>query len=130
MEPVDLAKFTSRKAKGPPTGPPEVPDEVPDSLAAWIARYRQLAVAGVRSDAVAAKIALHLARFRRFFSEAYGHDRLSTCLRRDVLAWQGTLRAQGLAPAKEIACAGAGRPDRQGRGLKQSADETYILGAT
>ena len=99
MEPVYLEKFTSRKVKGRPEVPPEVPDEVPDSLAAWIARYRQLAVAGVRSDAVAAKIALHLARFQRFFSEAYGHDRLSTCLRRDVLAWQGALRAQGLAPA-------------------------------
>lgn len=70
-----------------------------DSLAVWADRYQQLAVAGVRSEPVAQKIALHLARFIQFFRDAYGHDRLSACLRRDVVAWQLQLSADGLAPA-------------------------------
>jgi integrase len=48
---------------------------------------------------VARKIALHLQRFASFYREAYGHERVSTCLRRDVLAWQRELISQGLAPA-------------------------------
>jgi hypothetical protein len=32
----------------------------------------------VRSEEVATKIALHLQRFRVFFAETYGHDRIST----------------------------------------------------
>jgi integrase len=65
----------------------------------WSERYQQLAVAGVRSEPVARKIALHLDRFVRFFRDAYGHDRLSACLRRDVVAWQHQLIDVGLAPA-------------------------------
>lgn len=70
-----------------------------DSLAAWMDYYQQLAVGGVRSSAVTHKIALHLDRFRAFFLAAYGHERISTCLRRDALAWQAHLRALPLAPA-------------------------------
>ena len=73
-------------------------EAVPDSLAAWMDRYQALAVAGVRSEEVAAKIALHLERFRLFFVEAYGHDRISTVGRRDVAAWQRHLASE-LAPA-------------------------------
>jgi hypothetical protein len=40
---------------------------------------------------VAQKIALHLDRFVGFFQASYGHDRIGTCLRRDVLAWQRAL---------------------------------------
>jgi site-specific recombinase XerD len=68
-----------------------------DSLEAWIESYLQLAVIGVRGSAVSQKIVLHLQRFQAFFLDAYGHDRLSTCLRRDVQAWQNSLLAQGLA---------------------------------
>jgi len=95
MAPRYREKFTSRKVKGAA----DAPGAVPDSLAAWIERYRHLAVAGVRSAAVADKIALHLGRFRAFFAAAYGHDRASTCLPRDVRDWQAALRDQGLAPA-------------------------------
>jgi integrase len=71
-----------------------------DSLSAWRERYLQLAVTGVRSPAVTAKITLHLQRFTDFFTERYGHDRIATCLRRDVLDWQRSLRdKQKLAPA-------------------------------
>src|SRR5437868_12419394 len=79
-----------------------VPDTAPatvDSLATWAARYQQLAVAGVRSEEVAKKIALQVGRFLRFYRDAYGHDRASTCLKRDVVAWQQHLQDQGLAPA-------------------------------
>jgi integrase len=71
----------------------------PDSLTAWADRYHRFAVLGVRSDAVAQKTRLHLARFIAFFHDAYGHDRPSACLRRDVAAWQQQLVDAGLAPA-------------------------------
>jgi integrase len=72
---------------------------IPDSLIIWADRYQRFAVAGVRSPDVARKIALQLRRFVQFFQDAYGHDRLSACLRRDVVAWQHSLSDQGLAPA-------------------------------
>ena len=93
---VYLEKFTTQKVMD--AGETRV-SEMPDSLAAWIERYRSLAITGVRSAGVTDKITLHLARFVAFFVDTYGHDRLTTCLRRDVVAWQTALRAQGLAPA-------------------------------
>lgn len=72
---------------------------LPDNLTEWIACYLQLAVTGVRSEAVANKITLHLNRFKTFFVEAYGHEQFSKCLRRDLLAWQTALHTQPLAPA-------------------------------
>ena len=62
-----------------------VPDSAPatvDSLTVWSQPYQQLAVAGVRSEEVAKKIALQLGRFLAFY-----HDRVSSCLKRDVVAW-------------------------------------------
>ncbi|NTW02833.1 MAG: site-specific integrase, partial [Oscillochloris sp.] len=71
-----------------------------DRLTAWRERYLRLAVTGVRSPAVTAKITLHLQRFIDFFTTCYGHDRIATCLRRDVIDWQSHLRdTQHLAPA-------------------------------
>lgn len=78
------------------------PVELPslDTLSAWRERYLQLAVTGVRSPAVAAKISLHLQRFTDFFTTRYGHDQIAACLRRDVLDWQRSLKDdQGFAPA-------------------------------
>jgi len=71
----------------------------PDSLAYWMDRYQQLAVEDHRSEAVARKIALHLERFLSFFKQTYGHDRISTCLQRDVRRWQAVLQDQAYAPA-------------------------------
>ncbi len=96
VTPPQLARFTSRKVAGLAD---TLGDAVPDSLAAWMARYLTFAVVGVRSPAVAEKIALHLDRFVRFFTESYGHDRISTLLKRDVLTWQRALKDQGFAPA-------------------------------
>src|SRR5438270_7131904 len=88
-------KFTSQKVDAGLSGV----SNLPDSLAAWMAHYLRLAVTGVRSEAVADKIALHLQRFLTFFSDRYGHDRISACLKRDVVAWQVQLREVGLEPA-------------------------------
>lgn len=68
------------------------------SVESWIEWYMTLAVVGIRSEEVAAKISLHLDRFRAYFIETYGHDRVSTIGSRDVAGWQRTL-AQSLAPA-------------------------------
>jgi site-specific recombinase XerD len=89
-----LDKFTLRKVQEDVS---HHKTAIADSLDAWIAHYLQLAVVGVRSEAVAQKSALHLSRFQDFFVTAYGHDRLSTCLRRDVQAWQQSLVSQGFA---------------------------------
>lgn len=88
--------FTSRKVTGLADA---LHDPIPDSLPAWMTRYLTFAVVGVRSPAVAEKIALHLDRFTHFFTESYGHDRIGTLLKRDVLAWQRALKEQGFAPA-------------------------------
>jgi len=69
-----------------------------DSLRYWKDRYLQLAVTGVRSAEVTNKISLHLERFVKFFIDCYGHDRISTCLKRDVIAWQMQLQPN-FAPA-------------------------------
>ncbi len=82
-------KFSSRKVE---TG-------LPDSLAAWIEHYRSLVVTGVRSEAVARKIDLHLGRFQLFFAKSYGHERISACVKRDILNWRKDLLFQELAPA-------------------------------
>lgn len=91
-----LDNFTSRKMQEAIRH--EVAD-IPDSLEAWMAHYLQYAVIGVRSAGVAQKTALHLARFQAFYLAAYGHARISTCLKRDVVAWQQHLEAQHLAHA-------------------------------
>jgi site-specific recombinase XerD len=91
-----LDKFTGRKGQEGITTPQTL---LPDSLEAWMECYLRLAVSGVRSEEVTQKIALHLSRFQDFFRESYGHDRLSTMLRRDVVAWQKQLLSQGLAHA-------------------------------
>lgn len=72
---------------------------LPDNLTAWLVQYELLAITGVRSASVIHKTGLHLDRFKTFFEEVYGHDQISKCLRRDVLAWQTALLSQQLAPA-------------------------------
>ena len=43
--------------------------------------------------------ALHLGRFVEFFESAYGHDRASAVVRRDVQDWQRSLVEKDLAPS-------------------------------
>ena len=94
-----LVEITSRKVEGAVIPFAGGAPEAIESLSAWVARYLTLAVVGVRSEAVADKIALHLQRFATFYTEGYGHERLRNVLKRDVLAWQRALSDQGLAPA-------------------------------
>ena len=91
----DPRKLPSRNAQVVPIGPASTAD----SLTAWAERYQALAVRGVRSEEVATKIALHLGRFLAFFADAYGHDRASACLPRDVVSWRRALLKGDLAPA-------------------------------
>ncbi len=69
-----------------------------DKLQVWMSRYQLLAIEGVRSAEVAAKIELHLERFQSFLASAYAHDRISTLVRRDVVEWQQHL-AKSYAPS-------------------------------
>lgn len=70
-----------------------------DSIQAWIDHYLNMAVRGVRSELVARKIMLHLTRFQAFFEQRYGQELISSCVKRDVVAWQQSLINQGLASA-------------------------------
>jgi site-specific recombinase XerD len=72
---------------------------IPNSLSVWMEYYLEVAVQGVRSDAVTEKIRLHLQRFQQFFEQRFGQEQLSSWVKRDSLAWQQSLEAQGLAPA-------------------------------
>jgi hypothetical protein len=92
---VYLEKFTSRKDKRREAGL----SATPDSISSWVGRYLELAVVGVRSRTVAEKAALHLGRFVGFFEGAYGHDRVTSVVRRDVQDWQRSLVDAGLAPS-------------------------------
>ncbi len=92
---VYLEKFTSRKDKRADSWL----DEVADGLSEWVGRYLELAVIRVRSRTVSEKAALHVGRFAEFFVEAYGHERISAVVRRDVRAWQQSLVDRGLAPS-------------------------------
>lgn len=65
----------------------------------WIALYLQAAILGQRPPTVARKIESHLAQFRAYFLQSYGHERLNACVKRDVLAWRESLQARDLAPA-------------------------------
>lgn len=62
-----------------------------DSVTSWGARYRDLALVGVRSEEVTARIVLHVGRFAEYLTATYGHDRLSSLVRRDVVGWRDQL---------------------------------------
>jgi integrase len=79
------AQFTSRK------------EQLADDLSAWIDHYLEMAVLGVRSDEVYKKIRHHLGLFSTFFTEQYRHNRISTCVKRDIRLWQKLLKKDGLA---------------------------------
>jgi integrase len=70
-----------------------------DSLRTWQERYLQSVVRGLRPDAVAHKITLHLNRFITEFESIYGHDRISVWVQRDVVRWLQALQVRGLAAA-------------------------------
>ncbi len=71
-----------------------------DSLTVWVDRYLDLAVRGVRSAEVAAKIARHLDRFRAFIVAGLGHDRVSAVTAREVAGWREHLAATEVRPRR------------------------------
>src|SRR6266511_2618812 len=87
----DRRKIASRKVLGLPADL----DPADDALDVWTQHYLDLAVGGVRSGEVAGKITRHLARFRDWFTDAYGHDRVSAITPREVAAWRDHLAAHG-----------------------------------
>ncbi len=107
--------------------------QVVDCVGAWVGRYLELAVRGVRSPEVAGKITAHLARFADYMTAAYGQDRLSAVVaprcrrvagragRRARLGGGDRQRASGVAVGVHDlgGCAGpagtaAGRSDERG----------------
>ena len=70
-----------------------------DSLQDWINYYLKVAVDGIRSEEVGRKVQLHLNRFQTFFEARYGQEYISSCVKRDVVAWQKHLQSQDLAAA-------------------------------
>lgn len=68
-------------------------------MSAWGARYEELALTGVRSREVTERIALHLRRFGEYLSVTYGHERLTSVVRRDVVGWRDALVLSGLGAA-------------------------------
>ena len=68
-------------------------------MSAWGKRYEELALVGVRSREVTERIALHLRRFGEYLSVTYGHERLASVVRRDVVGWRDALVLSGLGAA-------------------------------
>ena len=54
-----------------------MPEYPRDSLREWAGYYLEMAVTGIRSEAVTHKIRFHLARFQAFFEERYGQENMS-----------------------------------------------------
>ena len=85
----DPREFASRKV----IGVLGVPAGDADTIGFWIAAYRAVAVEGVRSAEVATKITRHLDRFRHWFTDGYGHDRIAAVTPREVTGWRDHLAA-------------------------------------
>ena len=85
----DRRKIASRKILG--IAPADAGAN--DSLAVWIQRYLDLAVHGIRSAEVQAKIARHLQRFHTWFQTGFGHDHISAVTPREVAGWREHLAA-------------------------------------
>src|SRR5260221_13506852 len=60
----------------------------------WVEAYLGAAVRGVRSAEVAGKIARHLDRFRAWFLDGFGHDRVAAVGRRGGANGPGHLGAR------------------------------------
>ncbi|MCA1680961.1 MAG: hypothetical protein LC777_19480 [Actinobacteria bacterium] len=85
----------------PETAPDQrlLPSRKAITASAWATSYEELALIGVRSREVAERIALHLHRFAEYLTATYGHERLSSVVRRDVVGWRDTLVSSGLGPS-------------------------------
>lgn len=73
------------------------PQVVKDSLEFWMEYYLQMTIIGVRSEGIEKKIRMHLERFKNYFINIYGHDKISACVKRDALEWQRAMKESDLA---------------------------------
>ncbi|MGH3546738.1 MAG: tyrosine-type recombinase/integrase [Pseudonocardiaceae bacterium] len=87
--PEDRREFASRKM----LAVLGVPEAASETASFWIEAYPTAAVRGVRSTEVAGKITRHLARFRDWFAEGFGHDRIAAVTAREVTLWRDHLAA-------------------------------------
>lgn len=78
-----------------------LPSRKDGTVSAWAARYDELALTRVRSREVAERIGLHLQRFAAYLDGAYGHQRVETVVRRDVVGWRDPLVMSGLGPSTD-----------------------------
>lgn len=85
-------------AVAPETAPDRsrLPSRKAIAVSAWAARYEELALTGVRSREVTERIVLHLRRFGEYLTVTYGHERLASVVRRDVVGWRDALVLSGL----------------------------------
>ena len=74
-----------------------MPEYPGDSLREWADYYLEMAVTGIRSEAVTHKIRFHLNRFQAFFEERNDQENISSFVKRDVIAWREHLGFEGLA---------------------------------
>ena len=74
-----------------------LPSRKNGTVSAWAARYEALALTGVRSREVTERIGLYLHRFAEYLEATYGHQRVGTVVRRDVVGWRDRSSHQGLA---------------------------------
>jgi len=82
-----------------PETPPDrrrLPSRKAITVSAWAVSYEELALTGVRSREVTERIALHLRRFGEYLTATYGHERLASVVRRDVVGWRDALASSGL----------------------------------
>lgn len=87
--PQDPREFASRKV----LAVLGVPADDTETVRFWIEAYLTAAVRGVRSAEVAGKITRHLDRFRDWFVEGFGHDRIAAVTAREVTGWREHLAA-------------------------------------
>lgn len=76
-----------------------LPSREATAVSSWAATYEELALTGVRSREVTERIALHLRRFGEYLSVTYGHERLASVVRRDIVGWRDALVTSGLGPS-------------------------------
>lgn len=76
--------------------PRRLPSRKAITVSAWALSYEELALTGVRSREVTERIVLHLRRFGEYLTAIYGHERLVSVVRRDVVGWRDALVLSGL----------------------------------
>ena len=74
-----------------------MPEYPGDSLTEWAEYYLEMAVTGIRSEAMTYKTQCHLNRFQAFFEERNDQENISRYVKRAILAWREHLGFEGLA---------------------------------